>query len=298
MQALLQVIRQFPELQIYGTHGDEIFNEPGLMDRYIALSKAARQVAEVPLYITYNTSQPHMDRLRALVDPYVDLVGLHGYSFDWWILRGHSMAEYAAELRTTGKRAWFYHNERGTWFTPEWERILSGLYLWASPFDAHTPWAYRDASGDPFDDTDGAQHDFVMSVPDPENPAELVSTRLWEAMLQGGEDLRYLATLERAIQEHGSQRPAEAAAARHDLDRLRRLITGAGVERATGAVRRPPAASTGLDLDSPLLVAAPRPLGQDEAPIIHALAQRFAGSKLDELRTLLAHHISALTSRR
>jgi hypothetical protein len=294
MQELRAVIGEFPGLQIYGTHCDEIFDAAGRVDRYIALSEAARQVPEVPLYITYSLGRPDADRLRRLVAPFVDLVGVHGYSFEWWIVRGHSMAEYEAELRTTGKRAWFYHNERGTWFTPEWERIISGIYLWASPFAAHTPWAYRDVAGDPLDDTDGTHHDFVMSLPDPENPAELVSTRLWEAMRQGGEDLRYLATLERAIQDHGSERPGAAASARRDLDRLHRLVSEAGVGGLRAAVAKQAAPSSSIDLETPLAVAPPQPLRAEEAPIIHALAERFGGTKLDELRAMIASDISAL----
>ena len=55
---------------------------------------------------------------------------------------------------------------------------------------------------DPFDDTDGAGHDFGVSFPGPGDRADLVPTRLWEAMREGGDDLRCIAT----DQAHGFHR--------------------------------------------------------------------------------------------
>ena len=60
-----------------------------------------------------------------------------------------------AKLKESGDEAWFYHNARGPYWTPEWSRLINGLYLWASPFTTHIPWTYQAYSDNPFDDTDG-----------------------------------------------------------------------------------------------------------------------------------------------
>ncbi|MBM3336056.1 hypothetical protein FJY63_15460, partial [Candidatus Sumerlaeota bacterium] len=119
MQEFLQLQTEYPQFRLFATHLDEVFNE-GRLPLYIRLTKIGQQAPGVKFYITFNTLAPVHDEMRRQIDPYVDLRCHHGYSFEWWLARGHSIAEYAAELKASGDEAWFYHNARGGYCTEQW----------------------------------------------------------------------------------------------------------------------------------------------------------------------------------
>lgn len=279
---------EYPQMRLAVTHLDEIFDGSDRAELYAALSRPVRHHSELPLYITIATARTAQDALRERIDPYVDIRSHHGYSFEGWLLRGHTMAEYEAELNASGDEAWLYHNQRGPWFTPEWSRIVNGIYLWASPFRVHAPWAYQSVQGDPFDELDGKEADTVMSLPSPGDAAILVPTRIWEGFREGHDDLRYIATLERLIEEQRARRPEAATAARRDLDRLRALVRGETIPGGTTPAR------SDLDLDSPLRPRSQKGLGPSEAPWLQALADRFDARSWAALRAMLSGHIEAL----
>lgn len=294
-----EAMRQWTELQretrdfrLVASHLDEVFGSRSLLDQYLRLSRAARQVPEVPLYITFNTRSGEEDALRRELDPLVDLRCHHGYTFEHWLARGHTMDEYEAELAASGDIAWFYHNARGPYWTAEWSRIINGVYLWASPFAAHCPWTYQRYFENPFDDTDGPAtrgHDWGLSFPGPENPADLVPTRCYEAMREGWDDLRYLATLEHAIATAPPERASKAAGARRFLDSWRGLIRHA--RPATPADSETP--GDAVDLDTGLLMGRGASGTAQESPLILALSARFRGEQWQQMRRDLASWILA-----
>ena len=298
MEELVRVDHEFPELRVAATHMDEVFNNSRLA-LYIRLTKATRQVPQVRAYITFHTVHDGTEAMRREIDPYADIRCNHGYSFEWWLGRGHTIAEYEAELKTSGDQAWMYHNARGVHFTAEWSRIINGVYLWASPFRVHVPWTYQSYQSNPFDDTDGKVtrgHDFGMSFPGRDDPADLVPTRVWEAMREGGDDIRYIATLEAAIAKDGRVKPAAAAAATRYLAGLKSLIRSAEVADA-GASPTPAgrAAAGEIDLDTGLVMGEGKVGSAEEAPLIHALATRYTGAQWQAVRERLAEHITKLT---
>lgn len=160
------------------------------------------------------------DKLRHEVDPFVDVRINHGYSFEGWLARqGHSTENainaYRAEINSTARsstnptkdRAWFYHNDRGAYSTSEFVGLINGVWLWNSPFSMHMPWTYQTATENPFDDSDGTckatvnpdgsyTHDFGFSFSSFYGSTELVPTRMWEAMREGWDDIRYFHTLD------------------------------------------------------------------------------------------------------
>ena len=295
MEAFVALDREYPQFRLAATHLDEVFNR-GRLPLYIRLTKAAQQVPGVRMYITFHTVADQHDAMRKALDPFVDIRCNHGYSFEWWLGRGHTIEEYEGELRESDDEAWFYHNARGVHFTAEWARIINGLYLWASPFRVHVPWTYQSYKGNPFDDTDGAGHDFGLSFPGPEDPADLVPTRLWEAMREGGDDLRYIATLEAAIAANRQRRPDEAAAAQAYLDKLSQLIRRAQVPAKTEpATEEQRAGRREIDLDTGLVMGVGRVGSADESPLINALAQRLTGSAWQRVREKVVGHIVRLT---
>lgn len=297
--AMLQFLRlqgETPDFRLFLSHLDEVFGSRKLLDQYIRLSRAARQTAGIKLYITFNSVRDEMDAWRKDLDPFVDLRCNHGYSFELWLARGHTMDEYDQELKASGDEAWFYHNARGTYWTPEWSRIINGVYLWASPFTAHCPWTYQAYFENPFDDTDGPEskgHDWGLSFPGPDDPADLVPTRSYEAMREGGDDLRYIATLEKAISNATGRKPAEAASAQRFLEDLRRLIRNArSAPREVVAAQAP--APGAVDADTGLIMGQGAIGTAGESPLINALAVRFDGDHWQSLRREIADWIVKL----
>lgn len=207
------------------------------------------------------------------------------------------MSDYEEELKASNDEAWFYHNCRGTHFTPEWGRIINGIYLWASPFRAHIPWTYQSFRGNPFDDLDGGDraHDFGFSCPGVDDAADLIPTRIWEAMREGFDDIRYIATLEDLIQKRGKDKPKETVGAQEYLAKLRSVIRDAKVSDVTV---RPEALGGNekgeIDLDTGIVMGTGVVGSAAEAPLINAMAARFSGDDWQRIRREIARHIIAL----
>jgi len=219
MAALERLQAEFPEFEFLPTHMDEVFGRNRL-DRYIRLTEAVREATSLRVYITlHNRPTPAVEEMMRRCDPFVDVRCYNGHTMDDWIRAGHSFEQLADELKRSGDEAWTYYNIRGSFFKPEWTRLVNGFYLWLSPLKAHVPWMYYSVKGNPLDDTDGGGHDFVYAVPDPRNPDRLISTRHWEAFREGVDDQRYLGTLEELIAERKGTDLARQAQAW--LDRLR-----------------------------------------------------------------------------
>jgi hypothetical protein len=288
MADLSKLAAEFPDLDIYQTHMDEVFANQDTLDTYIGIATHIRRTSQIPLYITLNTRAKNYDALRERLDPFVDFRGLHGYSIEWWMARGNHLAEMERELTAAGDRALFYHNARGPYFTAQRSRIVNGLLLWAWPVEAHAPWIYQRYAGNPFDDRDGNRHDFGMAFPGPGD--QLVSTRLWEATLEGWFDLQHLQTLERLVKENGNTRPEVASRARSLLESTRNLIreaTPAKLLDVSGASKN---ASGGLFIPKPVSQRSPK-----ETPLLTALERQLGLWGLDDLRGELASLIEELS---
>ena len=183
---------------------DEVFGR-GRFEPWQAMARITRQLSDHRIYITlHNRNQTLVDR----ADPHVDVRGYHGHTLDWWLGQGHTFDQLKAELDTAGDEAWTYYNIRGTEVTAEWVRLCNGYWLWRSPVRAHTPWIYYAYGGSPFDDLDSPRHDFAYAAPHPDK-AEMVSSLEWEAFREGWDDLRYLVTLERAIDRASEVAPGD-----------------------------------------------------------------------------------------
>ena len=297
MRRFVQLQQKTPDFRLFVSHLDEVFGSRSLLDQYVRLSMAARQVPEARLYITFHTRSDDAEKWRKDIDPFVDLRCNHGYTFELWLASGHTMDEYDTELKASGDEAWFYHNARGTYWTPEWSRIVNGVYLWASPFTAQCPWTYQAFFDNPFDDTDGPAtkgHDWGLSFPGIDDPADLIPTRCYEAMREGGDDLRYLATLEKAIAAAREKKPDQATAAQTVLDRWRNLI-----RKARPALQDPPRTantriSEAVDADTGLIMGQGVIGTAGESPLINALATRFSNEQWQQMRREIADWIIQL----
>jgi len=219
LDGLAALQSEYPDYQFVLSHMDEVFNHPGELPFYNALAQLVRDFSDFPLYITVHTKQSDPDigytdgskHLRDSIAPYVDIRNNHGYQFDAWLSRGNTIKEYQEELDQSGNIAWQYYNPTSWVFTPEWERIISGLYMWVAPFEARVDWIYNSFSGNPLDEKDGGRHDFGYAFPHPEKEAEIIPTRGWEGWREGAEDIIYLYTLEQLIAENPQSQDAQDA---------------------------------------------------------------------------------------
>ncbi len=188
---------------------DEVMGR-GRFDTYVAFAKTFRQLSKSRLYVTYHIRD--WAKAEAL-DPWVDIRGYHGHTLDWWLGEGHKWAELKADIEKSGDEAWSYYNIREIAVTSEWVRLCNGYWLWRSPLMAHTPWTYYSYGGSPFDDLDSDRHDFAYAAPHPTKP-EMVSTLEWECFREGGDDLRYLATLQQTLAAAAKKQPNAPAVTR------------------------------------------------------------------------------------
>jgi hypothetical protein len=190
---------EYPEIVL--THLDEVFNTEERLVRYIGLTKLVHEFApEMRVYQTFhNDTKPGTRELIDTVAPYVDIRGYHAHTIDEWLGNGHTFEELEQELTADGDDAWCYYNPRATLVTPEWMRLVNGVWLWMSPVKVHCPWSYNWYFGDPLNDADGDDYGFAF----PAN-GDIISTRLWEAYREGVDDMRYLQTLQNLVSERRS----------------------------------------------------------------------------------------------
>ena len=226
MKALEQVNADFPQFEIMPTHMDEVFGHDRL-PRYIRFTEAVRNATDMRVYITlHNDPKRGVEPLLKQIDPYVDVRCFNGHVMDSWIQAGNTFEDLKREMETTGDEAWLYHNIRGSFFPAEWTRLVNGFYMWISPIEVHVPWMYYSYKMNPMDCTDGPElrgGDFAYAVPDPNNPNAMIPTRHWEAYREGVDDMRYLRTLERLIEQHKGTPQADRAA--RWLVKLRQRVT-------------------------------------------------------------------------
>jgi hypothetical protein len=269
-----------PQHEIVIVHLDEVFGN-GKLPLQIALAKATRQVPGFRQYATFHTVNEEANALRAEFDPYVDVRNNHGYSFEWWLTRGHTIDEYKKELKASGDIAYFYQNIRTVYNNAEWQRITNGLYMWINPFSARIDWIYywpfepkdeHKTSGNPLTlDAEGG-HWWGFVAPAATENGTPMPTRNWEAWREGIDDLRYLYTLEKLIQTYQVEdRQDESQAAENWMRDLKAKIPKAqGIE--VGATGTP----------------------EGEGPLINAIDKAFMPEDYQQMRAQAAKFIIEL----
>jgi len=265
LQGLKEVAAEYPEFELVLTHMDEIFNENRL-PRFIDAAKVIRQTPGFRSYQTVHTALGRWEQPMAESDPYIDVRCQNGHSLERWLKAGHSFEEFAELLEASGDEAWIYHNMRGSFFRPEFNRIINGLFMWVSPLAGHVPYMYNSYRGSPFDDTDSERYDYGYAFPSDEDPTQLISTLHWEAFREGIDDMRYIKTLEHLI-ARAEAKGVNADQAKSWLDELRAMMP------------RVPEDLADIEEESPLTVA---------------ISERFTGADYDQIRWRTAQEIMEL----
>jgi hypothetical protein len=204
--------------EIYFFPVDEPFGHPEKEAEFYWLAPLIKQVPGALVLVSLDGAET----LPPEADPFTDVRFYSGWSADGW-LPLHPFEEIAADAAASGDHLAFYYNTRNVGGRLEFSRVTFGLYAWNSPFLDQGAWIYQSFHGDPYDDTDGRNGDLAYAYPEPErNYAPTIPTLRWEGVREGIDDLRYVYTLEQAIEAaEGDPTKAEAvAAARALLDDL------------------------------------------------------------------------------
>ena len=135
-------------------------------------------------------------------------------------------------IHEAGHKAWVYGNPQGGMEEPETYRRNYGLQLWQRGYDGAATWAYQWPFGeslwDDFD-TDFQARDHMMTYPSADGP---LSTIQWEGWREAVNDVRYLSTYLKLLEDAKGKPSARAMAAEGeqwlrevdlngDLDRVR-----------------------------------------------------------------------------
>jgi hypothetical protein len=197
--------------------GDEIFQQ-GRLEPWLYIAELTRQYApDHPIYITHHSADKEK---IARIDPYTDIRCYHGRRLDDDYQSAAAYDELKAELDAAGDQAWAYYNIVRTGITPEYTRLVNGYWLWRTPVSVHVPWTYyAGGPGDMEGVRKGAKEApfFAFAAPHPSEP-KMVSTLDWECFREGYDDLRYIATLEAAIQNAPPGKKKLAQSAQQLLD--------------------------------------------------------------------------------
>ncbi|MFQ6097410.1 MAG: hypothetical protein ACE5O2_06730 [Armatimonadota bacterium] len=134
------------------------------------------------------------------------------------VLAGRPDPAEAAKWHSVGSLALCYANPQVGPEEPETFRRNFGLLLWKAGFDGAMDYAYQHGFGhvwNDFDSTAYRDHNFTYPTIN-----GVVDTVQWEGFREAVDDVRYLTTLERAIQTAPEAKATAAAKARAWLDGL------------------------------------------------------------------------------
>ncbi len=122
----------------------------------------------------------------------------------------------AEKWHGVGSKIFSYGNPQVGVEEPETYRRNFGLSLWQAGYDGAMDYAYQHGFGHVWNDFDNSRYrDHNFSYPTVNG---IVGTIQWEGFREGVDDVRYITTLEKAIEKAGDTEPAQRA--QRWLDRL------------------------------------------------------------------------------
>ena len=160
--------------------------------------------------------------------------------------------------RGQGRRIFSYQNPLGGFELPHTYRRNYGLLLWQYNFDGAMPYAFQDGGGNTWNDFDHVRHrEINFTYPTVDTPIDTIQ---WEGFREGVDDIRYLSTLLKLVDDVDPQRSAYARKwleelhatnlGTLDLDDVRETIT-AHILYLLG--EESPAADTQITIEQPLI---------------------------------------------
>lgn len=155
-----------------------------------------------------------------------------GDTFDIWCGNIEYTAEQEQALLARGKRYMRY----GSAYLNDCRRARnsSGLGFYRRPAEAMYYWHYQAYNGDPYNDFDGTARDWCAAYPGEDG--EQIPTLDWEAIREGIDDMRYIATLKSLAARAAEGTAAQRAASERALAELNAVLSiGEGVNQTSYA---------------------------------------------------------------
>lgn len=122
-----------------------------------------------------------------------------GPSTDLLIYHDELKSGQLERMHGYGNLIFKYHDPKSGPENPELFRYKRGLYLWQSDFDGSMDYVYQHSFGSIWNDFDHARYrDEVFAYPTVNG---VIDTLAWEGYREGIDDLRYLTTLEIAVED-------------------------------------------------------------------------------------------------
>jgi len=118
---------------------------------------------------------------------------------DLLVSGGSLSKEYAKKWHSAGHKIWSYGNPQGGEEKPEEYRLNFGLMLWTNNYDGACTYAYQHSFGNgwnDFDDSEYRDHNFTYPTLD-----GVIDTIEWEGYRAGIDDVRYITTLLKTIEQ-------------------------------------------------------------------------------------------------
>ncbi len=186
------------------------------------LIKDAGGAVEVD-HIPFSTDDPRLKHALERALPFIDIFtqrfSTRPIWFEpdgwWWGNMKQQVAEW-------GKELWSYNINDAAFF-PELPtmRLAYGVFVWREQVTGQLLWQYQQAAGNPLNCLDGSYTDMMYRYPEtPHADIPGGPSLMWECIREGVDDLRYLQTLEHAIER------AEADGRHERAQQARAVLTG------------------------------------------------------------------------
>jgi hypothetical protein len=126
---------------------------------------------------------------------------------DILVCAGSPWREEADRWHGRGRKIWCYANPQGGIEDAEINRRNFGLLLWQTRYDGAATWAYQSTAGNTWNDFDSPRaRDYNFTYPTVNG---VIDTIQWEGYREGVDDVRYVTTLEQAIERAGNSNDPE-----------------------------------------------------------------------------------------
>ncbi|MDD2706991.1 MAG: hypothetical protein PHV34_03200 [Verrucomicrobiae bacterium] len=172
-----------------------------------------RRIPEVYFYALDEAKEANLKKQREAWDVVhqaggkIFVAGGRGQNFklmgdiqDLLICAGPLSKDEAAQWHSKGHQIWSYANPQAGVENPEIYRRNYGLLLWQNGYDGACTFAYQTSMGNIWNDFDHKNyrdHNFTYPTVD-----GVIDTIAWEGYREGIDDVRYLSTLLKAIEEN------------------------------------------------------------------------------------------------
>ncbi len=187
-----------------GSYG--LRDSTGRIESWVAQSRLIKQaggVVEID-HIPLSTEDPRLKDALEQVLPHIDIFTQRFATKPIWFRKdGWEWRTMQDQVDEWGKQLWSYNINNANFF-PELPtmRLAYGVFVWQQQVRGQMTWSYQAPTGNPLNCLDGGYTDMMYTYPAmPRANVQGGPSLMWECIREGVDDLRYVQTLEHAIQQ-------------------------------------------------------------------------------------------------